>query len=202
MIAIVDYGSGNLRSVAKALENFGHPCRITSQAAEIDAADAVILPGVGAFGEAARNLEKSGLSASVRNAATDGRPFLGICLGYHLLFESSEEAPGVPGLGIFPGHVVRFTGEIKVPHMGWNTVSLCQHPPILADIVDGDYFYFVHSFYPAPADQSLVATRTEYGGSFASSIARGNLFACQFHPEKSQHKGLSLIKNFGDSACS
>ncbi|HOG64405.1 MAG TPA: imidazole glycerol phosphate synthase subunit HisH [Spirochaetota bacterium] len=201
MIAIVDYGMGNLRSVAKALERFGYPCTVTADPHCIAHAKGVILPGVGAFGEAAFNLRQSGLVDEVMRAAKDGRPFLGICLGYQLLFEESEEAPGVPGLGIFPGRVKRFAHGLKIPHMGWNSVEFNGKHPITTGQKQPAWFYFVHSYYVEPADQSLVVGRSEYGIPFAAAIASGNLFACQFHPEKSQSAGLSLIKRFGELSC-
>lgn len=201
MIAIVDYGMGNLRSVAKAFERFGYPCCITSAPEVVESASGVILPGVGAFGEAVHNLSRVGLTSQIKAAATDGRPFLGICLGYQMLFDESEEAPGVAGLGIFPGKVRRFTAGLKVPHMGWNSVKFLRPAPVLQDQSDPAWLYFVHSYYVEPEDSSLIIGSCEYGISFAAAIARGNLFACQFHPEKSQSAGLSIIRHFGEQAC-
>lgn len=201
MIAIVDYGMGNLRSVAKALERFGYPCCITSDPGVVDSASGVILPGVGAFGEAVHNLSRSGLTDQIKAAATDGRPFLGICLGYQMLFDASEEAPGVPGLGIFRGQVRRFGAGLKVPHMGWNSVEFIRPDPVIEGQSDPAWLYFVHSYYVEPEDSTLIIGRCEYGISFAAAIARGNLFACQFHPEKSQSAGLLIIQRFGERAC-
>lgn len=201
MIAIIDYGMGNLRSVAKALEGFGYPCCITSDPQVIKTARGVILPGVGAFGEAVHNLQKSGLIDPVIAAATDGRPFLGICLGYQLLFDSSEEAPGVAGLGVFRGQVRRFSHELKIPHMGWNSISFDGSHPIIDELPDPTWLYFVHSYYVQPEDPNLIIARCEYGINFAAAIAKNALFACQFHPEKSQTSGLSIIKKFGELTC-
>jgi glutamine amidotransferase len=197
-VAIVDYGVGNLRSAQKAVERAGHPAEITSDPARIAAAPAVVLPGQGAFGTCMENLAAAGLVDAVRSAARSGRPFLGICVGMQLLFEESEESPGVPGLGVFRGRVVRFPHdpERKVPHMGWNTLRIVRPVPVLAGIPDGAYVYFVHSYYAVPADPALVATTTTYGPVFASSVASGALFAGVFHPEKSQQVGLRLVANF------
>jgi len=198
MIAVVDYGMGNLRSVAKALERVGGEVEITSDPGRIDRAAAVVLPGVGAFGRCMENLERAGLSAAVRRAALSGRPFFGICVGMQLLFEESEEYGPVAGLGVLPGRVRRLRPPpgMKVPHMGWNRISIVRRPPILTGIPDGAYMYFVHSYAVDCGDPELVATTTVYGGEFASSVARGNLFASQFHPEKSQDVGLKLLANF------
>ena len=199
MIAIVDYGMGNLHSVAKALQKRDIPAEITSSADTIAAADGVILPGVGAFGEASLNLRSRGLDKPILKHIEKGKPFFGICLGLHLLFEGSDESPKEPGLGLFKGRVVRFQTDLKVPHMGWNSVEKQKDIPMLTGINDGDYFYFVHSYYVAPEDPTVAATLTEYGEKFVSSVGVDNVFACQFHPEKSQDRGLTLIKNFGES---
>jgi len=198
-IAIVDYGMGNLRSVQKGLERVGVPAEVTSDAACIAAARGVVLPGVGAFGACMDNLRGYGLIDVVRQVIARGTPFLGICLGMQLLFEESEEFGRVPGLGIFPGRVVRFPDRpgLKVPHMGWNQIRKCQDVPHLRGIDDGSFVYFVHSYYVVPADASLTATRTEYGTEFTSAIARDNVFATQYHPEKSQKVGLKILENFG-----
>ena len=198
MIAIVDYGVGNLRSAQKAVERAGQPAEITGDPARIATAPAVVLPGQGAFGTCMENLAAAGLVEPVRAAACSGRPFLGICIGMQLLFDESEESPGVRGLGVFPGRVVRFPHhpERKVPHMGWNTLRIVRRAPVLAAVPDGAYVYFVHSYYPVPADPALVATTTTYGPEFASSIARGAVFAGVFHPEKSQGVGLRLLERF------
>ena len=194
-LAIVDYGMGNLRSVQKAFERLGHAAEVTSDAERIASAPGVVLPGVGAFGACMANLTERGLVQPVREAIRGGRPFLGICLGMQLLFEESEEFGPVAGLGILAGRIVRFAPdpERKVPHMGWNTLRVRQRVPALADVSDGAWAYFVHSYYPVPADPSVIATTTPYGPEFASSVARDNVFACQFHPEKSQQLGLRLL---------
>ena len=201
MIAIVDYGMGNLRSVHKAFECVGYPALVTHDAAVIKKADGLVVPGVGAFRKAMENLTDLGLIDPIRQFVEEGRPFLGICLGLQLLFTDSEEFGRQPGLGIFKGRVVKFPftpgSSLKVPHMGWNAVSIRKKSPALEGIREGAFFYFVHSYFPAPDDPEIVATATDYGGEFASSVARGNLFACQFHPEKSQTVGLRILENFG-----
>lgn len=196
VLGVVDYGSGNLRSVCKALEAAGAAPKLVSRAAELEKLDAVIVPGVGAFAQCASSLRASGMWEPVRDWAASGKPFLGICLGYQLLFESSEESPGVEGLGVLKGRVVRFpAGELKVPHMGWNPLQQTSgalytgFPPEVS-------MYFVHSFYPVPADPVLVSAWCEYGVRFAASVSRGALHAVQFHPEKSQAAGLALLRNF------
>jgi glutamine amidotransferase len=200
MIAVVDYGMGNLRSVEKALVRVGHGARVTRDRAVIEAADGVVLPGVGAFRACMGNLERFGLVPVIKQVIERGTPFLGICLGMQVLFSESEEFGPVAGLGVFPGRVVRFreadVGDLRVPHMGWNRLVLRRPPAILAGIDDGAYVYFVHSYYVECADASVVATETPYGVRFASSVARGNLFGCQWHPEKSQAVGLQVFANF------
>jgi glutamine amidotransferase len=197
-LAIVDYGMGNLRSVQKAFERLGHAAEVTRDGDRIAAAPGVVLPGVGAFGACMANLTALGLVEPVKQAISAGRPFLGICLGMQLLFDESEEFGPVAGLGILPGRVVRFAPdpERKVPHMGWNSLRIVRRTPQLAGIDDDAYVYFVHSYYPVPADRTVVATITAYGPDFASSVVRDNVFACQFHPEKSQQVGLRLLDNF------
>jgi glutamine amidotransferase len=197
-LAVVDYGMGNLRSVQKAFERLGQGAEVTRDPERIAAAPAVVLPGVGAFGACMESLRALGLVEPVRQAIASGRPFLGICLGMQLLFEESDEFGPVRGLGILPGRVVRFPADParKVPHMGWNTLRMARPAPALAGIEDGAYVYFVHSYYPVPADPAVVATTTVHGAEFASSVARDNVFACQFHPEKSQQVGLRLLGNF------
>src|SRR5215468_7203798 len=199
MIAIIDYGMGNLRSVQKGLEQVGAVAELTRDPERIGAAAGVVLPGVGAFGACMDNLRAYGLVETVRRVIARGTPFLGICLGMQLLFEESEEFGRVPGLGIFPGRVVRFadTPALKVPHMGWNRIRKLQDVPHLRGIDDGAFVYFVHSYYVAPADTSLTATTTEYGTEFTSAICRDNVFATQYHPEKSQAVGLKILENFG-----
>jgi glutamine amidotransferase len=196
--AIVDYGMGNLRSVQKAFERLGHAAEVTRDPERIASAPAVVLPGVGAFGACMANLAAFGLVEPVRAAIAADRPFLGICLGMQLLFEESEEFGPVAGLGVLPGRIVRFAPDParKVPHMGWNTLRIARPAPVLEGIADGAHVYFVHSYYAVPADRALVATTTPYGAEFASSVVRGNVFACQFHPEKSQQVGLRLLDNF------
>ncbi len=198
-IAIIDYGMGNLRSVQKGIERVGCAAEVTRDRERIEAAAGVVLPGVGAFGACMDNLRAYGLVDTVRRVIERGTPFLGICLGMQLLFEESEEFGPLPGLGIFPGRVVRFTNApgLKVPHMGWNQITKRQDPPHLRGIDDGAFVYFVHSYYVVPADPSLTATSTEYGVEFTSAIARDNVFATQYHPEKSQAVGLKILENFG-----
>jgi len=207
MIVIVDYGMGNLRSVHKALERVGFQASVTQDPAEVKKAAGLIVPGVGAFKKAMENLQELGLVNPIIEFVESGKPFLGICLGLQLLFSGSDEFGFQKGLSLFKGRVVRFPFShpaasppkdlLKVPHMGWNTVHIHKRPPVLDGIADGAYFYFVHSYYPLPEEQEIVATTTDYGGEFVSSVSRGNLFACQFHPEKSQSVGLKLLKNFG-----
>ena len=198
-IGVVDYGSGNLRSVSKALEAVGASVTLVTSSAQLDPLDAVVVPGVGAFGDCAQNLRKSGLWEPLIEWLQAGRPYLGICLGYQLLFESSEESPGCKGLGVLPGRVVRFQGKrLKVPHIGWN-VLLDMRGPMFKTLSSAPYFYFVHSYFPVPADDAIVSARCEYGGTFAASVSNGSLHATQFHPEKSQSAGLTLLKNFLDT---
>jgi glutamine amidotransferase len=189
---------GNLRSVEKALTRVGADVRIVSDRRTVLTADALVLPGVGAFGDCMKNLEKVGLIAAIREFVETKRPFLGICLGFQALFESSEEAPGVDGLALFPGTVPRFTANgLKVPHMGWNRLQIQRRDcPLLKDVTDGSYVYFVHSYYCAPSDKSLACGTTEYGVEFCSMLWSGNVFATQFHPEKSQAVGLRMLENF------
>ena len=199
MIAIIDYGMGNLRSVQKGLERVGVDALVTRKVGQIQSARGVVLPGVGAFSACMENLGNFGLIEPIREIVRRQQPFLGICLGFQLLFSESEEFGNQKGLDLFPGKVVGFhaNGELKVPHMGWNRINKEQDTPFLEGISTGDYVYFVHSFYVAPRDPTLVATTTDYGQSFVSSIATGRLFACQFHPEKSQELGLRILANFG-----
>jgi glutamine amidotransferase len=197
-LAIVDYGVGNLRSAQKAFEHLGQPAVVTSDADRIARAPAVVLPGQGAFGTCMENLAAARLVEPVVAAARSGRPFLGICVGMQLLFEESEESPGVRGLGVFRGTVVRFPQRpgLKVPHMGWNQLRVRKRVPALADVADGDYVYFVHSYHPQPLDRDVIATTTEYGIEFVSSVGRDNVYAGVFHPEKSQHVGQRLLAGF------
>ncbi len=199
MIAIIDYGMGNLRSVSKAFEAVGHQAVVTRDSHVIGHASHVVLPGVGAFGDCMANIERYGLEKPICQAIQSGKPFLGICLGLQLLFTESEEFGTHKGLGIIPGRVRRFEIDpaLKVPHMGWNQAAIQRACPLFEGIADGDHWYFVHSYYVEPADRQVAATTTTYGLPFVSSIWRDNVLACQFHPEKSQAVGLRLIKNFG-----
>jgi glutamine amidotransferase len=202
MIAIIDYGMGNLRSVQKGFERMGHEAVVTSDAKTILSASKVVLPGVGAFPDCMRNLREYGLIDVVHESINSGKPFLGICLGLQLLFTESEEFGISKGLDIIKGRVVRFKGpefsELKIPHMGWNSLSIKRRAPMLQDVPDKSYVYFVHSFHVVPDDKSVIATTTPYGFEFVSSIWKDNIFATQFHPEKSQALGLSILKRFGE----
>lgn len=199
MIAIIDYGMGNLRSVQKAIEHTGHETCITQKPADVRRAQGVILPGVGAMRPAMEKLQNLGFIDPIKEAIADRKPFLGICLGFQLLFEKSSEGGDVAGLGILEGTVERFDNKnLKVPHMGWNQIKI-NNPlcPIFNRVKNETNAYFCHSYYVKPKDTSLVVTVTEYGKPFASSIQRGNLFGVQFHPEKSQTVGLQILNNFG-----
>jgi glutamine amidotransferase len=199
MCAIIDYGMGNLRSVQKGLERTGGEAVVTRDVGQIESARGVVLPGVGAFSACMENLGKFGLIEPIRTVIRTKKPFLGICLGFQLLFSESEEFGPQKGLDLFSGKVVGFQAgkELKVPHMGWNRLDKKIQSRFLEGISTGDYVYFVHSFYVVPDDRSIIATTTDYGGSFVSSIATESLFACQFHPEKSQELGLRILANFG-----
>jgi glutamine amidotransferase len=200
MITIVDYQMGNLRSVQKGIERVGGEARISSDPEEIASAEKLILPGVGAFGDAMAEIRRRDLSAPICDFVQSGRPFLGICLGLQLLFERGYEHGEHDGLGILEGEVVRFDlpDEYKVPHMGWNTVRKKRAAPILADIEDDTHFYFVHSYFVRPADSSVIALECNYGGDFCAMVWRDNLFATQFHPEKSQSDGLKILHSFNE----
>jgi imidazole glycerol-phosphate synthase subunit HisH len=204
VIALIDYGSGNLRSVEKALQKVGANVRVVTRPEEIKEARAVVLPGVGAFDDCVHALEGQALLEGVREFIRLGRPFLGICVGYQVLFERSEEFDScAAGLNLFRGKVARFPNRpgLKVPQIGWNQIELVQADcPLYRGIPTGSYVYFVHSFFPQPEDSSIIATRTHYGENFASSIRKENVFATQFHPEKSQQVGLRLLKNFVELA--
>ncbi len=199
MVAVIDYGLGNLRSVSKALELAGADVIVTSKPEEIIKAKGVVFPGVGAFNKGMENLKEKGLIDAVYGVIREGTPFLGICLGLQLLFTESEEHGRVPGLGIIKGRVRRFEGNMKVPHMGWNEVKFkIQNPKskIFEGIPDGEYFYFVHSYFVQPEDKGVITSFTEYGGEFVSSVQEDNIYALQFHPEKSGTLGLKVLKNF------
>jgi glutamine amidotransferase len=200
VIALIDYGSGNLRSVQKALLKVGAEVRIVQRPEEMTGAQAVVLPGVGAFDDCIQALDKQALLEASRQFIQSGRPFLGICVGYQALFERSEEFNScAAGLGIFQGSVVRFSENngLKIPQIGWNQLEIAKPEcPLFRGIASGSYVYFVHSFFPRPIDSAIVATRTTYGEKFASAIWRDNVFATQFHPEKSQKVGLQLLRNF------
>ncbi len=204
MIALLDYGSGNLRSVEKALRKVGAEVNVITRPDGMKHAHGVVLPGVGAFDDCITAMQRQELLGGVKDFIVSGRPFLGICVGYQALFEKSEEFNScAAGLGVFGGKVVRFPTQpgLKVPQIGWNQIQLIQPAcPLLRGIEEGSYVYFVHSFFPKPIDQSIVATRTEYGEAFASAIWRDNVFATQFHPEKSQAVGLRLLQNFVELA--
>jgi glutamine amidotransferase len=200
VIALIDYDSGNLRSVQKALLKAGGDVRIVRRPEEMTAAGAVVLPGVGAFDDCVNAMRKQDLLDAIREFIRSGRPFLGICVGYQALFERSEEFNScAPGLGVFAGKVVRFTEEpgLKIPQIGWNRIDIARPDcPLYRGIDSGSYVYFVHSFFPQPTDPAIIATTTTYGRTFASSVWRDNVFATQFHPEKSQEVGLQLLRNF------
>jgi len=196
-VGVVDYGSGNLRSVSKALEAAGARVELVDDPARFNVLDAVVVPGVGSFGDCAGNLRSTGMWDPLVEWLQAGRPYLGICLGYQLLFETSEESPGVQGLGVLPGKVVRFptATSLKVPHMGWNTLDDTRGALYNA-LAGTPSFYFVHSYYPVPADPTMVSATCTYGEPFAASVSQGSLHAVQFHPEKSQSTGLALLRNF------
>ena len=207
MIAVIDYGMGNLRSVQKALEFVGAKVIVTHDPDLILNADSVVLPGVGAFKDCMANLKKLKLVDPIRKFIDCGKPFLGICLGLQVLFEESEEYGPVAGLGILPGKVVKFPGgssetkngrPIKIPHMGWNQIKVKKNVPLFGGVGDAPYFYFVHSYYVVPEDQNMIATVTNYGVEFVSGIQHKNIYAFQFHPEKSQTLGLSILERFSN----
>jgi len=208
MIAIVDYGMGNLRSVDKAFKKLGFETQVTGDRQEIEKAEGIVLPGVGAFKDCMDNLANLNLIDPIVESIKKGKPFLGICLGLQLLFSESEEFGVHKGLGIIKGRVKRFptdlsdsgssNGRLKIPHMGWNRIKIINKSPIYDGIDDGSYFYFVHSYYVIPEDRNVIATETYYGIKFVSSIWQENIFATQFHPEKSQKMGLMVLRNFGN----
>lgn len=198
MIAIIDYDAGNIKSVEKALQYLGEEAMITRDREEILNSDKVILPGVGAFGDAMEKLHQYGLVDTIQEVVDRRIPFLGICLGLQLMFESSDEAPGVEGLGLLPGKILRIPkkGDMKIPHMGWNDIKIKEGAKLFAGLEDHPYVYFVHSYYLQADDPSIVAATTEYGVTIHASVEKDNIFACQFHPEKSSTVGLQILKNF------
>lgn len=198
-VGVIDYGGGNLQNVLNVLKFLGQDCHLVSSPADLESADRLLFPGVGSFGDCVDILDQRKLREPILGWLAADRPFFGICLGYQVLFESSVESPGRKGLGFFPGEVVRFDSGhgLKIPHMGWNEVTPTHSEnPIWDGLESPLHLYFVHSFYPRPEDPSLIQSTTEYGDSFASSAGKGNVFACQFHPERSQAAGLKLIENF------
>lgn len=198
MIVIIDYDAGNIKSVEKALQKLGTEVQITKDAETILCAEKVILPGVGAFGDAMNNLKKYGLDEVIRKVVEKGTPFLGICLGLQLLFERSDETPGVEGLGILKGEILRIPecGELKIPHMGWNSLHLQNDGRLFKGLQENAYVYFVHSYYLKAEEEEIVKATTEYSVNIHASVEKENVFACQFHPEKSSDVGLTILKNF------
>ncbi|HIQ74420.1 MAG TPA: imidazole glycerol phosphate synthase subunit HisH [Candidatus Cottocaccamicrobium excrementipullorum] len=198
MIGIIDYDAGNIKSVEKAVNALGQETVVSRDPQMLLQADKVILPGVGAFGDAMGRLRQYGLEEVIREIAGRGTPFLGICLGLQLLFDSSEESPGVKGLGLLPGKILRIPEKegLKIPHMGWNSLSIRPGARLFRGIPENSYVYFVHSYYLKAEDESIVAASAEYGVHIHASVEKGNLFACQFHPEKSSSTGLAILKNF------
>lgn len=200
MIAVIDYNAGNLKSVEKALNYIGEESVITRDFREIESADKVILPGVGAFGDAMRELRRYELDKVIREVSAGGKPFLGICLGLQLLFSGSEENPEAEGLGILEGRILRIPDAegLKIPHIGWNSLALQNHGRLFAGIGENPYVYFVHSYYLKAEDDGIVTASTEYSAHIHASVESGNVFACQFHPEKSGATGLAILKNFAN----
>lgn len=195
-IGIIDYGMGNLRSVSKAIEHLGFEVFISSEPSDIVKADKVILPGVGAFGDAMRELNKNNMPDTIKEIVGKGTPLLGICLGLQVFFDEGEESPGVKGLGLLRGKVVRFKGSLKVPHMGWNALKIKQQEPLFKSLQENPYVYFVHSYYVAPYDTNCIAATSEYGLEFTAAVTKNNIMGTQFHPEKSQSVGLKILENF------
>jgi imidazole glycerol-phosphate synthase subunit HisH len=201
-IAVVDYGIGNLRSAEKALQHVDAHAGLTSDVREIETADAVVLPGVGAFGACMRALRASGLEAATKSAATDGRPFLGICVGMQMLFDGSDETPDVTGLGVVPGRVTLLPRTVRLPQMGWNTLDVSIGSRLGAHLPDPAWLYFVHSYAPEPEDDGVVAAWCDYGRRFAAAVEIGPLWATQFHPEKSGDVGMRMLRNFVEAVAS
>ena len=198
MIAILDYDAGNIKSVEKAMQLLGQEVMVTREREAILRADKVILPGVGAFGDAMDKIRQYGLYEVIHEVVDKGTPFLGICLGLQLLFERSEESPKAEGLGVLKGEILRIpeTPGLKIPHMGWNSLKLQNHGRLFADLPDEPYVYFVHSYYLKAAEEGIVTAATEYGTQIHASVEQGNVFACQFHPEKSSDVGIQILKNY------
>jgi len=199
VIAVLDYGIGNLRSAEKALQHLGVDAALTTDPAVAREAAGVVLPGVGAFGRCMEQLRVSGLEPVVHETVDAGKPFIGICVGMQMLFDASEEAPGVKGLGIIPGEVRRLATAERLPHMGWNTLEIRPGSALFDGIEDGAWLYFVHSYAPVPDDEAVVAATTEYGGPVVAAVEQGPLWATQFHPEKSAANGLRLLRNFAEA---
>lgn len=198
-VGVIDYGGGNLRNVLNVLKHLGQEGTLVSSAADLNDVERLIFPGVGSFGDCVEDLDRKGLRGPILEWLRADRPFFGICLGYQVLFERSVESPGLKGLGFFEGEVVRFADAPgrKIPHMGWNeVVPVDRSHPVWKEAPDPLFLYFVHSFFPVPKDETLISSTADYGGKFAASVAWGNIFACQFHPERSQEDGLRLIRNF------
>ncbi len=200
MIAIIDYDAGNLKSVEKALKSLGQETIVSRDSSVIKAADKVILPGVGSFGDAMNNLDHFNLVDTIKDIAESGKPFLGICLGLQLLFERSDETPGAEGLSILPGEILRIppSDGLKIPHMGWNSIKIKDNARLFNGVPDNSYVYFVHSYYLKASDEDIVAATTEYSTHIHASVEKNNIFACQFHPEKSSDIGLHILNNFAN----
>jgi len=196
MIAVIDYGMGNLRSVENAFAHVGEQAIVTGDPKLVECADGVVLPGVGAFGDAMFNLRQIGMLEAIKRVARQGKPLLGICLGMQLLFSMSEEHGTHVGIGLIPGHVKRFRGNFKIPHVGWNDLRMAERHPLLEDVKTGDYVYFVHSYYVQPMDTKVILAATDYNGQVPAIVGRGNVFGIQFHPEKSGAIGLRMLENF------
>lgn len=196
MVAIIDYGMGNLQSVRNAFLSIGSKARIVAKPAELERFQRVVLPGVGAFGDAMKALNKSGMTQAIKDYIQQGRLFMGICLGLQLLFETSQESPRCKGLAILRGTAARFKGTVKIPHIGWNQLSIKKKIPLLKGISNGAFVYFCHSYYVVPKERDVCIATTQYAGNFTAIVARENVFGIQFHPEKSQRIGLEILKNF------